>query len=358
VSLSYCEVCGVLIPGDQGPVLLPEGVICASCFDSRRAVVPTEQRASDQPEVVQFDCCYCHSLLRLKAVAKRTRVRCPKCSDAFYLHEDGHVEARLEGSKTAVLQQEDVAPLGKSDRSGDKTQPIKRSDVLEVGRQHAMLEELRPKRLDFVDSLPERQGHRVDLDTGKYRRLEPAGALDVLADDSVKLDLAGGDAPADPRERLRASEEGHVDLAASELRRKTGQLRPVSPKPRKRKSISDRGPASPKRPGSSRREQAPLAGELEVGQDPGASSPAPSRPRRGVALLLWLAFLLPLAGGAAAAVAAHQRAPVTTQGRFGQGLHDMGRTLEDGVRSLDSFMPSRLRMALPQEGQVAPVDSQ
>ena len=211
MNIDYCEVCGVVIQSGQGPVTLPEGVICASCFETRR-VVDTQQTTGELIDgLVQFDCCYCHSLLRLKAVTKRTRVRCPKCSDAFYLHEDGRIEARLEGSKTAVLQQEDVAPLGRPERAGDKTQPIKRTDV--VGTQHAMLEELKPKGLDFVEALPKRQG-KVALDTSKYRR------------------PSASDQPP-PEADLRASEEGDVDLGASELRRKTQGMQAVAKVPSK-----------------------------------------------------------------------------------------------------------------------------
>ena len=37
-------------------------------------------------------------------------VRCPRCDDHFYLHPDGRVEAKLEGSTTAVMATPQLTP--------------------------------------------------------------------------------------------------------------------------------------------------------------------------------------------------------------------------------------------------------
>ena len=97
--LSYCEICGVLLPG-SGERSAPEGVICDTCFASRQVLLSesSEEVAVAPPPPdgrVQFECVYCRSLLRLPAVEARTSVRCPQCAEQFYLCPDGRVEARL-----------------------------------------------------------------------------------------------------------------------------------------------------------------------------------------------------------------------------------------------------------------------
>lgn len=221
MALVYCEICGVLIKGPQSQAPIPEGVICDSCFESRRAVVTHDEPPPPDPStMVQFNCCYCRSLLRLKAVAKRTRIKCPKCADSFYLHPDGRIESRLEGNTTAIISTDQAlgsltpptgAALNKtqpmSREALNKTQPIPReSPPPAASSQQALLEELKPKKLDFLDKVPQRASAPV-VDTDAY-----AAPLDLLPEDK---------GPGDARLALRPSEEGKVDLDAEGLRQKT-----------------------------------------------------------------------------------------------------------------------------------------
>jgi hypothetical protein len=228
VALVYCEICGVLIKGPQSHAPIPEGVICDGCFDSRRAVVTRDEPVAPDPDtMVQFNCCYCRSLLRLRAVTKRSRIKCPKCADAFYLHPDGRIESRLEGNTTAIISSDQAlgsltpptgqAPADKTQpmsREGlNKTQPILRAEPPPTSRQQALLEGLKPKKLDFLDDVPARDRAAAMVDTDAYEG--PAGSpLDLLPD---------GKGPGDVKPALRPSEEGRVDLDAEGLRRKTQQ---------------------------------------------------------------------------------------------------------------------------------------
>lgn len=243
-TLVYCEICGVLIKGPQSHAPIPEGVICDTCFESRRAVVTTtEPAAPESGAMVQFNCCYCHSLLRLKAVAKRTRIKCPKCADAFYLNPDGRLESRLEGNTTAVISADQVLrPLTPTEGfvpvpqagGASKTQPIQRDETPALsktqpmsrdqllpppGKQQALLDELKPKKLAFLDNVPARdptEARAAMVDTDSFE----AKNLDLLPDD-----VGPGDAPKAPKvgSALRPSEEGKVDLDADGLRRKTAK---------------------------------------------------------------------------------------------------------------------------------------
>ncbi len=229
MALVYCEICGVLIKGPQSHAPIPEGVICDSCFDSRRAVITRDEPAAPDPDtMVQFNCCYCRSLLRLRAVTKRSRIKCPKCADAFYLHPDGRIESRLEGNTTAIISSDQAlgslgsltpptgqAPADKTQpmsREGlNKTQPILRAEPPPASRQQALLEGLKPKKLDFLDDVPARDRAAAMIDTDAYEG--PADSpLDLLPD---------GKGPGDVKPALRPSEEGRVDLDAEGLRRKT-----------------------------------------------------------------------------------------------------------------------------------------
>ena len=78
MALSYCEICGVLIPGGSSLSDDPEGVICDGCYDSRQVVLGDDSSDEAIPldaplEPVQFECVYCRSLLRLPGVASRIR---------------------------------------------------------------------------------------------------------------------------------------------------------------------------------------------------------------------------------------------------------------------------------------------
>ena len=71
--------------------------------------------------------------------------------------------------------------------------------------------------------------------------------------------------------------------------------------------------------------------------------------------VVWGPLMLILLLGVGFAAAAYQRAPFTHQGNVGRGLHDLGETLERGVRSVDSLLPAGVRMTLPDD--VAPITS-
>lgn len=226
MALAYCEICGVLIKGAQSHAPIPEGVICDRCFDSRRAVVTHDEPvAPDSGAMVQFNCCYCRSLLRLRAVAKRARIKCPKCADAFYLHPDGRIESRLEGNTTAIISADQglasLTPPG--GQPANKTQPLSRDALSKTqplqrealgpppaSHQQALLAGLKPKRLEFLDDVPARERAPV-MDTDAY---ESSGPLDLLPD---------GVGPGQASAALRPSEEGKVDLDAEGLRRKTAK---------------------------------------------------------------------------------------------------------------------------------------
>lgn len=231
MALVYCEICGVLIKGPQSHAPIPEGVICDACFESRRAVVTHEEPPPpDSGAMVQFNCCYCRSLLRLRAVGKRTRIKCPKCADAFYLHPDGRIESRLEGNTTAIISTDQALgsltpaagqapatnktqPMSREalNKTLNKTQPIPREGPPPPTHQQALLEGLKPKRLEFLDDVPTRDGSAAIVDTDAYESVD-SGPLDLMPDDK---------GPGDAKPTLRPSEEGKVDLDAEGLRRKT-----------------------------------------------------------------------------------------------------------------------------------------
>ncbi len=131
MDLRYCEICGVAIaPSADGTA--DEGAICDRCFQSRKVIIPPDDasggasapievpvsRPSAPVEVpvsrpsapaptggavevpvsrpvdenVRFICCYCQSELQIKAVRKRTKIKCPKCGELFYLTPEGLAE--------------------------------------------------------------------------------------------------------------------------------------------------------------------------------------------------------------------------------------------------------------------------
>src|SRR5688572_4946137 len=114
--------------------------------------------------MVQFTCCYCHSLLRLRAVGKRTRIKCPKCNDHFYLNPDGRIESRLEGNTTAIFQADvgglnpltpppGIAPLEQL-APHDKTQPIRRGEVPGVAKTQPIRRDAIGATLDLMAAVP------------------------------------------------------------------------------------------------------------------------------------------------------------------------------------------------------------
>ncbi len=418
--LAYCESCGAHLLADQPQFATTGGVRCEACAAAEPEGEQGQEAAEDA--FTQFPCCYCRSLLRLKPVAKRTRIRCPRCDDHFYLHPDGRVEAKLEGSTTAVMATPHLTPPltpAAGTRAGtppggaltppaepppDKTQPLKRLAPGESD-QHALLDGLKPKRMDFLEGVPDRPKEEAQVDLSAYAtrtpsRTAPRPAPPALptrpapdaAEDSGPLellphDVGPGNAPA-PRPRqakLRDSEEGQVDLGAEELKRKTkkyvkgagGEAEPSATRTTKRRAQQDdrrsagsapepepvpssrrtteKRKVEPEPPPSSRTggsaeerdkraaEAAARARELERQQARGALG-------SGVLLLLVIAPL----GIALLLVSMTARgAGFATRGVFGEKLRDLGAAADRGVRSFGATVnpalpPDVLRLPEPE----------
>lgn len=413
--LAYCESCGAHLPSDQPQFATAGGVRCQACAAAEPDGEPAPEAAEDA--FTQFPCCYCRSLLRLKPVAKRTRIRCPRCDDHFYLHPDGRVEAKLEGSTTAVMATPQLTPpltpaagtrasptsqgaVAPAEPPPDKTQPLKRLTPGED--QSALLEGLKPRRMDFLENVPDRPKDEPQVDLSAYAartpsRTAPRPAPPALPtrpaappdspEDSGPLellpqDVGPGAAPARPRPaRLRDSEEGQVDLGAEELKRKTkkyvkgagaeaepsatrttkrraredgrtgGSAPELEPVPSSRRTTEKRK-VEPEPPPSARgaddrdkraAEAAARAKELERQQARGALG-------SGVLLLLVIAPL----GIALLLVSMTTRgAGFATRGVFGEKLRDVGAAADRGVRSFGATVnpalpPEVLRLPEPE----------
>lgn len=409
--LAYCESCGAHLPADQPQFATAGGVRCEACA----AAEPEGDQAPAAAEdaFTQFPCCYCRSLLRLKPVAKRTRIRCPRCDDHFYLHPDGRVEAKLEGSTTAVMATPQLTPpltpaagtrasptgqgaVPAAEPPPDKTQPLKR---LAPGEdQNALLEGLKPRRMDFLEGVPDRPKDEPQVDLSAYaartpsrtaprpappalptRSAPPQADTGSQGSDSGPLellpqDVGPGAAPARPKPtRLRDSEEGQVDLGAEELKRKTkkyvkgagGEAEPSATRTTKRRArepepepvpssrrTTEKSRVVPEPPPSSRgaedrgkraAEAAERAKELERQQARGALG-------SGVLLLLVIAPL----GIALLLVSMTTRgAGFATRGVFGEKLKDLGAAADRGVRSFGATVnpalpPEVLRLPEPE----------
>jgi hypothetical protein len=391
-TLVYCEICGVLIKGPQSHAPIPEGVICDTCFESRRAVVTTtEPAAPESGAMVQFNCCYCHSLLRLKAVAKRTRIKCPKCADAFYLNPDGRLESRLEGNTTAVISADQVLrpltptegfvpvpqaggasktqPIHRDETPAlSKTQPMSRDQLLPPpGKQQALLDELKPKKLAFLDNVPARdpteaRAAMVDTDSFEGRN------LDLLPDD-----VGPGDAPKAPKvgSALRPSEEGKVDLDADGLRRKTAKyqqkqlLGKHTTKRRKQAEpddAPDRAEDEGKRERAKEREKDKAKDEQKreerdrraaEAQRKAQELEAQQSKRSLGAISLTALCVLPAIVALLLLTMTTRGTGFATRGAFGERMKDVGQGVDRGVRSLggmvNPYLPPEYRLP-----QVAP----
>jgi hypothetical protein len=351
--LAYCEICGVLIPGGSGEEA-PEGVICGDCFASRQVVV-TDATPDPIVDKVQFECVYCRSLLRLPAVQQRTNVKCPQCAEAFFLHPDGNVEARLEANTTAILAKEEAlkelskvereldGPKTQAVRAHEKTQPI--SPVSQT--QKAALRDLAAKNLDVVQDLPPREVLPVDS-----RRAErPAGGpdLDLLPDGVGPGEVEETAVQLEPHGHgsdLRASDEGRIDLDVERLRQrtKTRRLRDKAParrgsKASTRKLARERSPedARARQEKRERREQRQLdaarkANELER-----------TRAKRSVrGSLLVLSVLLPGLAAFLFLSMTVRGQGFATRGAVGEFLQSAGLQAQAGVRHLDDLLGGAL----------------
>lgn len=372
MALVYCEICGVLIkgaPGAEGP----EGVICEGCFASRRVTPQDPGGEPSEPEVLQFTCCYCQSLLRLRPVDRRTRVRCPQCGDTFYLHADGRIESKFQGSQTAVLQQDQVSPLlnqtlgTPAPSFGNKTQPLRRP---EPGLQESLLDELKPKRLEFAEALPEKQvGPGQMIDTEKFRsepslELLPEGIGPGQRDEARKYqeyvdqqDLLPDEDSDD--DGLSASDDGRLDLDAEGLRRKTGQLHAVGKgkrsgkrktrapreKPPKEELTPEERKARQKEKEEQEKERARRLAEAERRGQEVASAGA----RRLLGGLgLWALWLLPILVVGLLASSTTRGAGFAVRGGIGSGLERLGERVERGVRAVNKMLPPEAQMPLPE----------
>jgi hypothetical protein len=390
MALTYCEVCGVLIQADQPSVSVPEGVICEPCFASRR-VEPQEPAPSAEPEFVQFNCCYCQSLLRLKAVPRRTRIRCPKCNDYFYLHEDGRIEAKLEGNTTAVLASPvmNMRPFTPAEGSRpatpatgslpaapppDKTQPMKRQPpqpLPEPSGKQALLKGLEPiKKMDFLDKLADKPKGEDLVDTDAYASTGPP--LDLLPQNVGP----GKAARTAPREvSLRPSEEGQVDLDAEGLKRKTQKFKSgTTARPTgKRKAEEAAEPEPPTKQGGKKRAPKPdddeaaradLARDEERAREKREEKErrAAEATRRGAELEAQaakkgLGALAVLTLAALPAIVCALLLSMTTRGTgfavrggVGDRMRDLGGVMDRGIRALGTT----LNPALPPGGPKLP----
>ncbi len=346
MALVYCEGCGAQLR--DGGVAAPGGPLCATCAQAGQG---GGAPAGGEGELVQFECCYCRSLLRLRAVAKRTRIKCPRCNDAFYLNPDGRVESRLEGNTTAVLTADQaLRPLTPASGLGklgpappSKTQPMVRPSFPPAGappppepdRQQALLDQIKPKTIDFLDQVPDKGTRDVPvIDMGAYET--PAGA---------PLDLAPAPAKGTSRQALRPSDDGKLDLDPDGLRRKTEKFakggKPAAPGKKRKDRASaegdDAGGDDAPRPGREGRDKraeaaARRADELEA-------AAARSGLATGVLVAAWLAPLL-LTGGLLSMTT--RGAGFATRGAIGDGLRGLGQHLERGTRALGSTVNGSL----------------
>ncbi|MBX3470104.1 MAG: hypothetical protein KF878_24780 [Planctomycetes bacterium] len=376
MALVYCEICGVLIKGPQGHAPVPEGVICDECFASRRAVVTDEAPAAPESgAMVQFNCCYCRSLLRLRAVAKRSRIKCPKCNDSFYLHPDGRIESRLEGNTTAIISTEQALrpltpaegltpPQGSPAKTQplhrdllNKTQPIAREPLPSPpSKQQALLDELKPKKLDFLAGVPDRPRGEAMVDTDAYE----SSRLDLLPD---------GVGPGQVQPGLRPSEEGRVDLDAEGLRRKTAKYQQKHAT-KKRQQVEEPEPEPTPARKTGKRQK---AGDDKAADKNAADKDArhEERERRAAeaarkaqelqareakrslgALSLTLVTVLPAVVALLLLSMTTRGSGFAVRGAFGEQMKAAGAKVDRGVRSLGTMLNPHLppEVRLPETG--------
>lgn len=224
MALLYCEVCGVLIakPPAEGPRRTDQGTICDRCFGSRKVIIaegessdltgssgsaaPARAPAPAAPsdaERVQFPCPTCRSLLQLKPVPKRSRIRCPKCSADFYLMPDG----RLEGPDGAPIARPQAPPPKVAPPvSLTPVPPPPPAAAAAPSAQQKLLDDLKPvKQLDFLDKVPEKKASPLPsvLDSGQYDEFANKGSGSDMAIGRPEL-APVGTGPGQVEEKLKA----------------------------------------------------------------------------------------------------------------------------------------------------------
>ncbi|MCA8923536.1 MAG: hypothetical protein KDD82_17095 [Planctomycetes bacterium] len=337
MALDYCEVCGVMLDGSTPSHPIQDAVICEQCFLSRRTQVVSEE-GPVAPEPLQFHCCYCQSLLRLKPVTKRTRVRCPTCNDTFYLHADGRVEAKLEGSRTAVLQQETLPLQPPSSPDASKTQPIKRPDFGAPSsvEQAALLSDLQPKRLEFLDDLP--SSAQPVVDTGAFANVG-SGSGSGSSLDLLPEDVGPGDADDFQRDAPTLLREGEVDLEPDALRERAERSERGGKPKRRRPPQQKLSPQERKERQRARaKEQLEREQKLEAAEARGAIKQAEAE-RRVLAGVAWfLLWLLPLGLSLGCAALAASGQGFASRGAVGDLLLRSGEAANTGVASLRDML--------------------
>jgi len=172
-------------------------------------------------KIQKFHCAHCGSLLQAKAVAKRTKIKCPQCAREFYLLPSGEVEgaAPRAGTAGAGLPPPPPPPAAPPPRP-----PVELTASGEAVRKQGFFDELTPS------------GRKLDADAGGAPKVEKAPLL------------APGELPAVEREPRAAAPERPREPASGTVRSPSGRT------PRERWSLDDldfQGPGGRGRPADS-----------------------------------------------------------------------------------------------------------
>jgi hypothetical protein len=203
MELRYCEVCGVLLSPKRTARYKgqKEEHICDKCLKSREVILdgkteetpkeetapsgrvakapappsPKDEAPSAEPAVMtpsagaeapaekspappgrKFPCFHCKSLLQVRNITKKTRIKCPKCGKEFYAMPSGSAPSAAAPEKPAspeepvvekvltdrrrskLIKEKEKKPAGKEGKPVlpadlDRTTPIAREEVT-VGR--------------------------------------------------------------------------------------------------------------------------------------------------------------------------------------------------------------------------------
>jgi LSD1 subclass zinc finger protein len=305
-------------------------VICDTCFASRQVLV----ESSEGDDRIQFECAYCRSLLRLPPVEAKTDVRCPQCQETFFLMPDGGVEARLQGSTTAILTKEealrnltptagnligvDGAQVLDPD-ARNKTQPLRT-----VGKaQKKILRDLTATNLDVVKELPNREV----LPVSTQRKARTSKGVET----EVQIE---------PYTGLKASEEGKLDLDLERLRSKTQRLEKNEAAARAKKAQAKRD--------TERREQA--VRRAESAHEKGKALERTQSRRSFWAALGWAAVGVPAAVALLTLSMTVRNAGFVSRGPIGEQLQRFGTGVDQGARALNAALPEGLRATIPARG--------
>lgn len=302
MGLNYCEVCGVLIANvaPNAPA-----TICERCFASRKVLLgsdpPSDARATDTPDRVQFACPSCRSILQLPPVKKRTKIKCPQCRADFAMHPDGRIE-----------------------RAGGTTKLP----------QDALLGDLKPQREldDLLARVPEKKFEALPkiLDSGS------ASAQPEIELDMLPQGVGPGDA-ANPDYLLLPDNKGEPDFPESK------ELDPVK--------LGKDLEKAPKKIATARRtkeqvyekrkEQEARAKRAQEAQKYTLAL-LEQRRRRALATARLVALVLgPLLIGSLFLISTTQEGGFAVKGGLGRALGDLGDTARRGVEGVLSLTGSK-----------------